>query len=216
MPGSEVVARDARPSALAAKPRRSKRLLGVALLLAIAGAVLFLLSRAGSFLIIHAPEPSDVIVVLDGEWPQAVKLQKEGYAPKILLDAGTNRQVYGRTEFDLATEFLKNSKPAGMELCPTTAESTLEEAADVHRCLEALHATSALLVASDFDTRRALEIYRARLPQYRWSMAASSAPYHDADQYWKYRSWAKSVLNAWEQYLWWKLVDERRPDLALR
>ena len=154
MPGSEVVARNAAPSALAARPRRSKRVLGVALLLAIAGVVLFLLSRAGSFLIVHAPEPSDVIVVLDGEWPQALKLQKEGYAPKILLDAGINRQIYGRTEFDLATEFLKSSKPPGMELCPTTAESTLEEAVDVHRCLEALHAKSALLVASDFETRR--------------------------------------------------------------
>ena len=180
----------------------------VTLLLGIAVSALFLLARAGSFLIVHAPEPSDVIVVLDGEWPQALKLQKEGYAPKILLDAGTNRQVYGRTEFDLATEFLNSTKPAGMELCPTAAESTLEEAADVQRCLVPLRPRSVLLVASDFDTRRALEIYRARLPQYRWSIAASSAPYHDADQYWKHRSWAKTVLNGWEQYLYWKLIDE--------
>lgn len=215
MPGSEVAARDT-ASAPLSRPHRSKRIILALFLLAIAGVALFLLSRAGSFLILHAPEPSDVIVVLDGEWPQAVKLQKEGYAMRVLLDAGTNQQVYGRTEFDLATEFLKSAKPAGMELCPTAAESTVEEAADVQRCLAPLHPTSVLLVASDFDTRRALEIYRARLPQYRWSIAASSAPYHDADQYWKYRSWAKSVLNAWEQYLWWKLVEERRPNLALR
>lgn len=215
MPGSEVVAHDT-ASAPASRPRRGKRAIILTFLVAIAGVALFLLSRAGSFLIIHAPEPSEVIVVLDGEWPQAVKLQKDGYAPKILLDAGTNREVYGRTEFDLATEFLNSTKPAGMTLCPTAAESTVEEAADVQRCLAPLRARSVLLVATNFDTRRALEIYRARLPQYRWSIAASSAPYHDADQYWKHRSWAKTVLNAWEQYLWWKLVEERRPNLALR
>ena len=213
MPGSEVVDPTVAP---ASRPRRSKRVVLLTFfLLAITAVALFLLARAGSFLIVHAPEPSDIIVVLDGEWPQAVKLRKEGYAPKILLNAGTNWRVYGRTEYDLATEFLNSAKPAGMELCPTTADSTLEEAADVQRCLAPLRASSVLLVASDFDTRRALEIYRARLPQYRWSVAASSAPYHDADQYWKHRSWAKSVLNGWEQYLWWKLVEER-PNLALR
>ena len=195
--------------------RRRRRLVIWALLLIAAAVVLFLLSHAGSFLILHAPEPSDVIVVLDGEWPQAVKLQREGYARRILLNAGTNQTVYGRSEYDLASEFLKTQRPADMELCPTTAENTLEEAADVQRCLAPLHAHSVLLVAVNFDTRRALEVFRARLPQYHWSMAASSAPYHDADQYWKHRSWAKTVLNAWENYLWWKLVDERRPNLAL-
>jgi uncharacterized SAM-binding protein YcdF (DUF218 family) len=187
-----------------------------AILLLAAAALAWLLSRAGSFLIIHAPERSDVIVILDGQWPQAVQLQNEGYASRLLLDAGTTRRVYGRSEFDLANEFLKNTKPAGMELCPTTGDTTLEEAVGVQRCLQALHAHSALLVSADFETRRVLETFRARLPQYHWSIAASSAPYHDADQYWKHRAWAKAVFYAWEQYLYWKLVDERRPNLVLR
>ena len=205
------------PSVPARSPeRRKRRLVLTALFLVFAAVGLFLLSRAGSFLIVHAPQPSDVIVVLDGEWQQGVRLQGEGYAPKILLNAGVNWLVYGRSEYDLATEFLKTQPHAGMEVCPTAADDTLQEAANVRGCLAHLHPHSVLLVASDFDTRRALEIFRARMPQYRWSIAASSAPYHDADQYWKHRSWAKTVLSCWEQYLWWKLVDERRPNLALK
>jgi len=207
--GSEVASASVGVSALASAPGWRKRLLFIVPLVAVAAVALILLSHAGSFLIINAPRPSDVIVVLEGEWPQAVKLRNDGFAPKILLNAGTNWRVFGRTEYDLATEFLKSEKPAGMELCPTSAETTLEEAADVQRCLAPLHVRRVLLVATNFDTRRVLGVYRAALPQYQWSIAASSAPYHDADRYWKHRSWAKTVLNAWEQYLWWKLVEER-------
>ncbi len=216
MTASGVAAPGPRTSSLP-KPRRpAKRLLVLALVAAAAFFAIFLLSRAGSFLILHAPERAEVIVVLYGEWPQAVRLQKQGYAPRILLDAGVKRRIYGRTEADLATEFLQSTKPAEMQICLVVGDSTFEEAADVRRCLEPLHARSAVLVASDFDTRRVLSIFRKRLPQYHWSIAASSAPYHDADQYWKYRSWAKTVLNAWEQFLWWKLVDQWRSDVVLR
>jgi uncharacterized SAM-binding protein YcdF (DUF218 family) len=216
MPRSEVAARrELRTPAATPRLRTGKRLTTIA---AIAAAVLItflLLAHAGSFLILHAPEPSDVIVVLDREWPQALKLQKEGYASRILLDAG-NFQVYGRSELDLAKEFLQKEKLPGMELCPTSGGSTYEEAADVARCLGPLHVHSVLLVATNFDTRRAVALFRKRLPQYHWSIAASSAPFHDADQYWKHRSWAKTVLNAWEQYLWWKAVEQWRADVVLR
>jgi len=214
MSGREVVARP-QPRTPATQRSTGKRLVRFSLIAAAALIALFLLSRAGSFLILHAPEPADVIVVLDGEWPQAVKLQKEGYASRILLDAG-NFRVYGRTEFDLAKEFLQKEKPPGMELCLTTGGSTYEEAADVERCLQPLHVHSVLLVATNFDTRRALDLFRKRLPQYQWSIAASSAPFHDADQYWKHRAWAKTVLNAWEQYLWWKLAEQWRSGVVLR
>jgi len=214
MPGSEVAAiGQQRPPAGTKSWRKRLLILGV---LAVAGLfALFLLSRAGSFLIINAPQRSDVIVVLDGEWPQAVKLQKEGYAPRSLLDANTNYRLWGKSEAEMAAEFLERSKPPGMEICLVASGSTFNEAAEVQRCLQPLQPQSVLLVASDFDTRRTLSIFRTRLPQYRWSIAASSAPYHDADQYWKHRAWAKTVLNGWEQYLWWKLADQWRSDVVL-
>ena len=215
MPGSEVVS-PARPVLAVSDPSRARKQIVVfVIVLAVVLLAGFLLSRAGVFLTVHAPGRSDVIVVLDGRWPKGVELQKDGYAPRILLDVGVNNIIYGRSEADLASEFLRTSKMSDIEICPVSANSTYGEVADVQRCLQPLHARSVLLVASDFDTRRALETFRDRLPQYRWSVAASSAPYHDADQYWKHRAWAKTVLTAWNQYLWWKLADQRRADLVL-
>jgi uncharacterized SAM-binding protein YcdF (DUF218 family) len=106
--------------------------------------------------------------------------------------------------------------PGLVEVCPTDQDSTYGEAVDVKRCLETLNISSVLIVTSDFHTRRALDILRKRLPQYRWSVAASSAPYHDADQWWKHRAWAKTVLDEWNQYLWWELVDRERPGVVLK
>lgn len=208
------VARSLRTAIVTRQQRR--RALTVLLFIGAALVVLFLLSRAGSFLIVHAPEPSDVIVVLDGMWQKALHLHNQGYAPRILLDAGVDHLFYGRTEVDLATEFLRSTKLPETQVCPITGDSTYEEAVALRRCLQAIGAKSVLVVAPDFETRRVLETFRERLPQYRWSVAASSAPYHDADQYWKYRSWAKTVLNAWEHYLWWELVERWRSDIVLR
>ena len=196
--------------------RWSRRLALLALIVIFLIALVYLLSRAGAFLIVHAPEHADVIVVLDDEWLKAVELQRKGYAPKILLDAAVNSWLYGRNEAELAREWVQTQKFGSMEVCPVIASSTYAEVASVQQGLAPLHVHSVLLVVSNFDTRRALEIFRARLPQYQWSVAASSAPFHYADQDWKLRSWAKTVLNDWEQFLWWKVVDQRRNDLVLR
>ncbi|HTV64487.1 MAG TPA: ElyC/SanA/YdcF family protein [Bryocella sp.] len=202
-------------TAIVARQKR-RRVIAILLFLLAAVLFLFLLSRAGSFLIVHAPQPSDVIVVLDGMWQKALHLHNQGYAPRILLDAGVDHQFYGRTEVELANEFLRSTNLPEMRVCPITGDSTYEEAVDLRRCLGAIGAKSVLVVAPDFETRRVLATFRKRLPQYRWSIAASSAPYHDADQYWKHRAWAKTVLEAWEHYLWWELVERWRSDAVLQ
>ena len=56
--------------------------------MALIATLLWLLSRSGSFLVINAPERSDVMVVLAGgegssRFAQAIRLQKMGYAPVI-------------------------------------------------------------------------------------------------------------------------------------
>ena len=183
--------------------------------------VIVLLSHAGSFLVVNAPEHSDVILVLAGtadesRYRHAIKLQKQGYADKIVLDASVTQSMYGKSEAEMATDFLIRTSPGLVEVCPTAQDSTFGEAADAKRCLEGLNVSSALIVTSDFHTRRALSIFRKRLPQYHWSVAASSAPYHDADQWWKHRAWAKTVLDEWEKFAWWELVDRWRPNVVLR
>ncbi len=181
--------------------------------------LIVLLSHAGSFLILNAPEHADVILVLEGSddsYRHAVKLQKQGYADSILLDASVRVMIYGKSEADLATEFLSRTSPRLAEVCPIVQDSTFGEASDVKRCLAGLSISSVLIVTSDFHTRMALSIFQKRLPQYRWSVAAASAPYHDADQWWKHRAWAKTVLDEWEKFIWWELVDRWRADVVLR
>lgn len=178
-----------------------------------------LLSHAGSFLILNAPEHADAILVLEGaehSYRHAVKLQEQGYADRILVDANITRTIYGKSEADLATEFLNRTSGGLAEVCPTLQDLTYDEAADVKRCLAQLNISSVLIVTSDFHTRMALSVFQKRLPQYRWSIAAAYAPYHDADQWWKHRAWAKTVLDEWEQFAWWKLVDQWRPGVTLR
>ncbi len=183
--------------------------------------VVVLLSHAGSFLVVNAPEPADAALVLGGGADSArlwlaVKLQKQGYVGRILLAASARQMIYGQSEADLAAEFLKRTSPGLVEVCPTVQDSTYSEAADIKRCLEGLNISSVLIVTSDFHTRRALDTFRKRLPQYHWSVAAVSAPYHYADRWWKHRAWAKSVLYEWEEFAMWELVDQWRPDVELR
>jgi len=204
------------PAALPQQWWAAKRVSAAEFLLLAVLIAVFLLSGAGSFLIVNAPEPSDVIVALNGQWPKALQLQEQGLAPRILIDADASHPMYGTTEAELLADFMQHTRLPAAEICATSGDSTFDEAADVQRCLRRLDATSALIVTSDFDTRCTLSIFRKRLPQYRWSIAASSAPYHDADQYWKHRIWAKSVLSAWDDFLWWKLVDQWRADVVLR
>jgi uncharacterized SAM-binding protein YcdF (DUF218 family) len=221
MPRSEVEAKTAPPANPARHSHGARRAAIVALVLLLAGAALFFFSRAGSYLVINAPRRSEVMVVLAGgggssRFLQAVRLQKMGYAPLILVDAETGAEFYGKSEADLVFDYLRSTNHKDALVCPTTADSTYDEAADVGRCVKHVGATSAIIVTSDFHTRRALSIFRKRLPQYEWSAAASSAPANAAEQYWKHRWWAKTVIDEWEKYLWWELVDRWRSDVVLK
>jgi len=198
----------------------TKRLTLSAMLVVLAILLLYLLSCAGSFLVVDDPQHSDVIVVLEGSgdtpgYDRAVNLHREGYGARVLLDASVNGEIFGRTEVELAREFLDRSGQRSTEICPTVGNSLFAEAADVQRCLQRIGASSAILMTSDFETRRTLSIFRKRLPQYRWSVAAASTPYHSAEAYWKHRGWAKTVLQEWEEFLWWKLFDQWRSDVVL-
>ena len=197
-----------------------RRLVRLAVVVILAAIVLFLLSRAGSFLVVDNPQPSDAIVILEGSgdtpgYGRAGTLFQQGYAKTMILDANVSKTLYGRSEAELAAEFLKRTQQYDTQICPTVSGSVFEEVADVKPCLDRIGARSAILMTSDFETRRTLDIFQKRLPQYRWSVAAASTPYHFAEAYWKYRGWAKTVLIEWEEFLWWKLYEQWRKDVVL-
>jgi len=139
------------------EPKRFRMFNRLIVLIACVILVIMLLSHAGSFLVVNAPEHADAILILaggfDSRYRHALELQKQGYADRILLDANINPTIYGKSEADLATEFLGRTSPGLFEVCPTLEGSTFGEAADVKHCLAGLNVSSVLIVTSDFQTR---------------------------------------------------------------
>ena len=205
--------------------RRAVRIAIAAVAVVIAG--VFAVLHAGSYLVVNRPERSDVIVVLAGDhndlryW-SGLDLLRQGYGRHMVLDV-PGEQIYGRTYADYAADFIARSagdqKPE-ISICVITRDSTVEEAANIGGCLnqiqdqiqDQIHPTprSALLVTSDFHTRRALSILRARLPQYRWSVSAVTDAYRFGEPWWRHREWAKTCVYEWQKLIWWKLFESWR------
>ena len=70
--------------------------------------------------------------------------------------------------------------------------------------------SSVLLVTSDFHTRRALSIFKSRLPNYRWSVAACRDDSVFQPDWWRRREWAKTAFMEWTKLIWWEAVDRWR------
>lgn len=172
-----------------------------------------------NFLVIDHPARSDVIVVLAGDhndcryW-RGVELLRAGFGQQMVLDVPSGK-LYGRFYADYAAEFL--AQPAGdkkprISLCTIENDSTVQESVDIAHCLAQASpgAQSALLVTSDFHTRRALSILSSRLPQYRWSAAASSDPSIFGSPWWRRREWAKTWFLEWQKFVFWELLESWR------
>jgi hypothetical protein len=171
--------------------------------------------QAGSFLIIDDPKPSDTIVVLAGETdrrPQrALDLLAEQYARHILLDVPTNAKLYEFTQIDLAQKYIQDlPHPESISICPIDGFSTKDESKDVEKCLQRAGAKTVLIVTSDFHTRRALDVFRRELPQYRFSIAAAHNEEGFGSRWWTHRQWAKTFVDEWLRLLWWKAIDQWR------
>ncbi|MGB8013905.1 MAG: YdcF family protein [Terriglobales bacterium] len=183
--------------------------------LVVAGIMAGLASQAARFLVVDAPEKSDAIVVLAGETEvrpaRALELLRQGLAPHVFLNAETRGRVYGRKLTDVAQEYVDGLGGTGrVSVCPIVSFSTNAETSDVDRCLQTLGAHRVLIVTSDYHTRRALMIFRHRLPQYQFSMAAARSSTQFGEAWWTNREWAKSVFDEWSKMLWWEAVDRWR------
>jgi uncharacterized SAM-binding protein YcdF (DUF218 family) len=185
----------------------------IAAVIIAAGAIL-LLVRSGTYLIVDHPEKSDVIVVLGGDrndvryW-RGIELLRAGYGHQMVVDAGTEL-MYGRTYAEHAADFAARTSgelAPQISVCTIKYDSTLLEAADLAGCLAQLQPTprTALIVTSDYHTRRALSIFSKRLPQYRWSVTAARDDYFFGQPWWKRREWAKINLTEWQKLLWWEM-----------
>ena len=191
---------------------RSSRLL---LVLFLAGLLIALASQAAHFLVVDDPKPSDAIVVLAGETNvrpgHALELLRQGVAPHVFLNVQARDVIYDQRLTDIAQKYVNGLPEANrVSVCPVTGLSTLAEADDANRCLQALGAHRVLIVTSEFHTRRAGMIFRHRLPQYQFSVAAAHNPGGFGDAWWTNREWAKITFDEWSKMLWWEAVDRWR------
>lgn len=183
------------------------------LALAVAGAGLFLfVAKAGDLLIVDAPRPSDVILVLAGETEnrpeRALQLLEQGYGRKVVIDVPEGVKIYGFTQTDLAQRYIQAlPQSAAITVCPIAGLSTKEETEDVSKCLAGTGARSVLIVTADFHTRRALDIFRREVPEYTYSAAAARNSQNFGAKWWTHRQWAKTLVDEWLRLLWWECVD---------
>jgi hypothetical protein len=181
----------------------------------VAAVVAGLASQAARVLVVDAPEKSDVMVVLAGETKvrpaRALELLRQGVAPRVFMDVETRIVIYDQRLTDIARKFAGGLPEANrVSVCPIAGFSTNAEADDVGRCLQPLGAHRVLIVTSDHHTRRALAIFRHRLPQYRFSVAAARNPEEFGEAWWTNREWAKVTFEEWAKTLWWQAVDRWR------
>ena len=193
--------------------------LSIAVVIVIVIAAIVLMVQSGAHLTVDSPEKSDAIVVLGGDrndvryW-RGLELLRAGYGRRMILDEGAER-MFGRTYAEHAADFAARTageQAANIRVCVIQEDSTLRETADAGRCLAQLQPSphSVLIVTNDFHTRRAFSIFRQRLPQYHWSVAAAHDDYFFGLPWWKKREWAKTNLTEWQKLLWWELWERWR------
>ena len=181
----------------------------------VAGLSAGLAAKAGSFLVVDAPRPSDVILVLAGETDKrperALELLAQGYGRRIVLDVPTNAKIYEFTQIQLAEKYVQDvPQVTSVSVCPIDGLSTKEESKDAEKCLAREGAKSVLIVTSDFHTRRALSVFRREFPENEYSVAAARNAEQFGVRWWTHRQWAKIFVDEWLRFIWWKTVDQWR------
>jgi len=173
------------------------------------------LANAGKLLVVDAPEPSDVIVVLAGETDRrparALLLLEQGYGRKMILNVPAQATIYEFNELQLAQKYIQElPQAAAISICPIEGLSTRDEARDTQKCLARENSARVLLVTSDFHTRRALNIFRHEIPGTIFSVAAAADDAQFGTRWWTHRQWAKTLVDEGLRWLWWKAVDQWR------
>ena len=186
---------------------RSRKL--IVFLLAIVLAVFLfrnsILGAMGSYLVRTDPEEkADLVLVLAGDGRgdrirKAAELVKLGLAPKVLVSGPSG--MYGLHECDLAIPMMvKEGYPESYFIHgETDALSTLDEAQLMVPMMLDLGAKHVIVVTSDYHTRRAGRIFRARAKGMRFTVIAAPGPEFTPDGWWKNRQGQKIAFNEWSK-----------------
>src|SRR2546423_2369663 len=178
-------------------------------------AVLVVAANGGKWLVVDEARRSDVILVLAGETgrrpERALQLLEQGYGRRVVIDVPAGATIFTFSAIELAKKYVQSlPRAADISICPIVGLSTKDEARDAEKCLAGEPAASALLVTSDFHTRRALMIFRHELPARSFSVAAAYDDTQFGTRWWTHRQWAKTAVDEWLRLLWWDVVDRWR------
>jgi DUF218 domain len=170
---------------------------------------------AGRVLVVDAPQPSDVIVVLAGETDhrpaRALELLRQGYGKRVVIDVPADVKIYDTLQLDVAEKYIHSLREyASVRICPIVGLSTRDETHDVEKCLTSEDGSRILIVTSDFHTRRALSIFRHQLRGKTFSVASSHEPAEFGTRWWTHRQWAKTLVGEWTKVIWWNFVERWR------
>ena len=140
-----------------------------------------------------------------GRIMKAAELVQQGRAPRILVDGPPG--LYGHYECDLAIEFaVEHGVPREiLDRFPLEASSTLEEAQLVDQELHRRGVRRALVVTSNFHTKRAQFLFAKRTSgEIRYLVVAAEFADFKPDRWWRTRAGQKVVvleylktLNSW-------------------
>jgi hypothetical protein len=186
----------------------------------ILGAVLFaglvvFAANAGRLLVVDAPQPSDVLLVLAGETDRrparALQLLDQGYGRRVVIDVPAAARIYESTELELAKKYIEHlPQAASVRVCPIKGLSTREESHDVEKCLAHEEGARVLIVTSDYHTRRSISIFRHEVRGRSFSVAAARDDTQFGTRWWTNRQWAKTCLDEWLRLVWWNGVERWR------
>lgn len=178
----------------------------------VAAMLLIFAANAGWLLVVDAPQPSDVILVLAGETDRrparALQLLEQGYARRVVIDVPAEARIFGSTELQLAEKYVQGlPQAASIRICPIEGLSTRDESHDAEKCLAGEGGSRILIVTSEFHTRRALSIFRHEVRGKSFSVAMARDDAEFGTRWWTHREWAKTCLGEWERLLWWTFFE---------
>ncbi len=165
----------------------------------------------GEFLVRgEQPQRADVVVVLAGDGyghrlMKAVDLVRGGYAPLVILDGP--RVAYGSHEGELAADWAaKKGVPREiLAPLPMRARSTVMEVQALNPELERRGVKKALIVTSNFHTRRARAVFNQfGLKSIQYTVIAARDEDFDPADWWQSREAKKTVLLEYAKLInWW-------------
>jgi len=168
------------------------------------------LRKCGDYLVVDNARKSDVILIpargLPRRYDRGFDLLRNGYAPHLIADVPAIN-YFGNPAPEMAEKYFAQQQVLASKIDICVVKITLPESIQAGKCLEKFQPKSVLIVAGEFQTRRALIDFSRNLPQYQWSVTPSQPHPQFPVPWWTNQHLARIVYTEWNQLLWSEIFD---------